>query len=218
MKLRCSVDPVEALRRGIDAPESVVLELNPAVLAPAEREWLAGVLRKGESASPEEPAPLIFPYPIPAPSVEGLREAIAARIAGRTAAPGHEHGIATRFDQVPRQEELQRPAAPAPPAAPPSNANPVGEVAKAAGFLGLGAFMGGMLDRVFGQRPQLPPEVVVVEPEPTRQGSWGEPSSGETDAGRSCCDDQGAGGDSSAILADDDSSDLGNSDGDYDLV
>ena len=211
MKLRCLVDPVEALRRGIDAPESALLELNPSMLSPAEREWLAGAVRKGESTTPDEPAPLIFPYPIPAPSVEGLREAIAARIANPVAAP--EHGITTRFNAAARQEE--RTAAPAPSA--PAASNPVGEVAKAAGFLGLGAFMGGMLDRVFGQQQR--PTEVILEQEPPREGSWGEPRRQEEPADESsCCDGREEGSDPSANLADDGSDDFGGSDGGYDLV
>ncbi|QSR85682.1 hypothetical protein [Methylacidimicrobium sp. B4] len=217
MKLRCTVDPVEALRRGIDAPESTVLELNPAVLSPAEREWLAGALQKGEGASPDAPALLTFPYPIPAPSVEGLREAIASRLSSH--APSPEHGLTTRFDE-PRQPGAH-PAAPPPPA---PTGNPVGEVAKAAGFMGLGALMGGMIDRVFGPHPQ--PVDVIVEPEQLREGSWGEgrpqQPPAESSAPSSCCDDRDGGDDSSADpsadLASDDSSDFDDSGGDYDLV
>ncbi len=209
MKLRCTVDPVEALRRGIDAPESAVLELNPAVLSAAEREWLAGVVRKGESLSPGEPAPLIFPHPIPAPSLEGLREAIAARIGER--APSAEHGITTRFDQP----QASPPAAPQPQ---PTAGNPVGEVAKAAGFLGLGALMGGMIDRVFGPHPQQPVDV-ILEPDRPREGSWGEARPQQPPAeSSSCCGDPDGNDDSSANLADDDSDDSGYSGGDYDLV
>ncbi len=215
MKLRCTVDPVEALRRGIDAPESTVLDLNPAVLSPAEREWLAAAVRKGESASSDEPASLIFPHPIPAPSVEGLREAIASRISGRASSP--EHGLTTRFDEPPRPEAHL--AAPTPPAA--TTGNPVGEVAKAAGFMGLGALMGGMIDRVFGPHPQQPLDV-IVEPEQPREGSWGEgrpqQPPAESSAPSSCCDDQDGGDDSSANLAADDSSDSDDSGGGYDLV
>ncbi|VVM07772.1 hypothetical protein MAMC_01814 [Methylacidimicrobium cyclopophantes] len=213
MKLRCPVDPVEALRRGIDAPEAVVLDLSPAVLSPAEREWLADTLRKGESGSTEETAPLIFPYPIPTPSVEGLREVIAAHIADRPAAP--EHGITTRLDAPSRQEE--RPAAPINPVASPSH--PMGEVAKAAGWMGLGAIMGGMLDRVFGPRPQ-PPLEVFVEPDPPPARSLGEPHAQEapTEEPPTCCEDPEEPGDSSASLAEDDSDDSGFSGGDYDLV
>ncbi|MDD4933200.1 MAG: hypothetical protein PHO89_07025 [Methylacidiphilaceae bacterium] len=216
MKLRCLVDPVEALRRGIDAPEGTVLELNPSLLSPAEREWLAGAVRKAESVSPDEPAPLVFPYPIPAPSVEGLREAIAAHITDITErVEGPAHGVTTRFDQALRQE-----ARPAAPAAPPAvaSANPVGEVAKAAGFLGLGAFMGGMLDRVFGPHAQAPTEVILEQEQP-REGSWGEPGRQEAPAEpSSCCDNQEDGSDASASLADDDLDDSGGSDGGYDLV
>lgn len=212
MKLLCTVDPVEALRRGVDAPGSTVLELNPALLSPAEREWLAGAVRKGESASPDEPASLIFPHPIPAPSLEGLREAIASRMAERAAPP--EQGITTRFNQVPRQEE--RPAVPMPPAAP--TGNPVGEVAKAAGFMGLGALMGGMIDRVFGPHPQQPAEG-ILEPGQPREGSWGEVRPPQPAAEpSSCCDDQDGSDDSSANLASDDPDDSDDSGGDYDLV
>lgn len=214
MKLHCSIDSVEALRRGVDVPESAVLDLNPAILSPAEREWLAAAVRKGESSSPEEPAPLIFPYPIPAPSVEGLREAIAARITDRFVAP--EHGITTRFSQPqgPRAEE--RLAPPATPTAAPSH--PMGEAAKAAGFMGLGAIMGGMLDRVFGPRPQ-PPVEIITEPDQPREGSWGESRpQGRPSGESSCCDDQDHGDDSSASFVDDDSDDPGSSGGDYDLV
>ncbi|WP_020494167.1 hypothetical protein [Verrucomicrobium sp. 3C] len=215
MKLRCAVDSVEALRRGIDAPESTVLELNPSILSPAEREWLAGAVRKGESASQDQPAPLIFPYPIPAPSVEALREAIAARIADGARAPASAaSGVATRFDQAPRQGE--RPAITTTPAPAPSN--PLGEAAKAAGFLGLGAIMGGMLDRVFGPHAQPPSEVILEQNQP-REGSWGEPGrqepSGEPS---SCCDSQEGDSDPSGSLADDDLDDSGGSDGGYDLV
>ncbi|CAB4244347.1 protein of unknown function [Methylacidimicrobium sp. AP8] len=212
MKIRCSVDPVEALRRGIDAPESVVLEVNPALLSPEEREWLAGALRKEQGVDPAAPTSLVFPYPIPAPTVEGLREVIAARLPGAAAPAGSGHGVTTRFDQAPRREE--RPAAPGAPAG-----NPAGEVAKAAGFLGLGALMGGMIDRVFGPHPQQPVEV-IVEPGKPREGSWGQAPPEEPPAEPSdCCDGGDGSEDSEADLAADDPDDVGGySDGDYDLV
>lgn len=214
MKLHCTVDPVEALRRGVDAPETAVVELNPAVLSPAEREWLAGAVRKEESGSPGEPVSLIFPHPIPVPSVEGLREAIAARMAEHAQVP--EHGLVTRFNQPQPPRPEGRPATPQPQS---SAGSPVGEVAKAAGFLGLGALMGGMIDRVFGPHPQQPVDVIVEREEP-REGSWGEalPPQSPSEPSSSCCDDSDGGEDTSADLADDDSDGSGDSGGDYDLV
>lgn len=77
MKMLIKVNQTEALRRGINAPASTAsLEVDPAQLTQTERDWIASNLKDGGDLTGHWQIPSAI-----SPTVDGLREMIAERLA-----------------------------------------------------------------------------------------------------------------------------------------
>ena len=80
MQLTCYINQPEAIRRGHNANSTVKLEIDPAELTPAEREALAASFTSGEFRSAQHC------YPLPEPTLQGLRETLQDLVAKAAAA------------------------------------------------------------------------------------------------------------------------------------
>jgi hypothetical protein len=73
MKILCTVDQVECIRRGIDAPTPMVqIDVIPANLTEGQRHFIAGNLKNGYRFT----GSLIVP-----PTYEGLIDAVQRKLA-----------------------------------------------------------------------------------------------------------------------------------------
>jgi hypothetical protein len=75
MKLNCTINQAEAIRRGFDTTQTVTLEVDPSTMSPEDRDVLASRFKAGNNYKESYPA---FPANLNEPTLEGLMENIRA--------------------------------------------------------------------------------------------------------------------------------------------